>query len=75
MKVYLLINETLLRGITFPSVEVTEVFASEQAAIDALHEIAAESDIILGGDATSVYLPPTSVIESDEYYIESREVK
>lgn len=68
---YLVLNETTFHGTDQVTTEVTALHATLQGALDEIHEIAEELEVVVEDDASSV----TAVgeygtgIESDEYYI------
>lgn len=73
MKVYIIMNETLLRDVPYPATEAVAGYSTLQGAIDFLNDLATEYEVSVRPDPTSVYLPETGH-QIDEYYIQEIEV-
>lgn len=73
--VYLILNETTFIGTDQVTTEPVEVYDNLQGAMDWIHELAQDHDVLVEDDANSVYIPPAEGIETDEYYIIEMELK
>lgn len=73
--VYLILNETTFIGTDQVTTEPVEVYDNLQGAMDEIHELAQDHDVLVEDDANSVYIPPAEGIETDEYYIIEMELK
>jgi hypothetical protein len=72
---YLILNETTFIGTDQVTTEPVELYGTLQGAMDWIHELALDNDVVVEDDANSVYIPSGEGIETDEYYIIEMEEK
>lgn len=72
---YLILNETTFIGTDQITTEPVELYDNLQGAVDWLADLALDNDVQIEEDANSVYLPPQTGMETDEYYIVEMELK
>lgn len=74
MNVYLIMNESCIKGTDVPLTEIVSGHTTLQKALDALNDIARSADVELDENETSFYVKPIPSFDSDEYYIECLEL-
>lgn len=72
---YLILNETTFIGTDQITTEPVELYDNLQGAVDWLADLAMDNGVQIEEDANSVYLPPQTGMETDEYYIVEMELK
>lgn len=71
---YLILNETTFIGTDQISTEPVSLHATLEGAVKWLADLAADNDVYIEPDANSVYIPPNTGIDTDEYYIVEMEM-
>ena len=72
---YLILNETTFIGTDQISTEPVSLHSTLDGACGWLADLAEEHDVFIEDDANSIYIPPATGIETDEYYIVEMEEK
>lgn len=72
---YLILNETTFIGTDQVTTEPVSLHGTLEGACRWLGELAADNDVYVEPDANSVYIPPNTGIDTDEYYIVEMEEK